>query len=294
MQYVDLDYEGGGIGEYQFHDAAADVWDTSACEKTKNSRCAKMDCHLPNSHYTLLGFFKQEDYDDWMEQLFKHEAYCIWSQSQYNFMKTYRDWWPQGCSSTGKKDGSATIYVDIKPETGGKMNLGLYTDSSCTIDYKRGKIKLEDVVKYYYGTSVYDHIDTWNEAFSTFHTCQPCKAYKLSSSKSDNYGANDPNKGYFQCNDDAGYTNVNQCMKFKTKTQRQIASYKDVAVASVQSTIRSSYAADVTPTLWGKWGLLITSMTVFVLGLWAFIWSARPPRVVAANGKSTVSNEPLI
>ncbi|GKZ00810.1 hypothetical protein MPSEU_001032700 [Mayamaea pseudoterrestris] len=290
--YVDLSYQGGGIGEYQFHDASTDEWDTSACEATKNSRCAKMDCHLPNTHFTLLGFFKNYDYDDWMEQLFKHQAFCLWSQNQYNFMDKYRDWWPQGCSSTGKKDGNGYVYIDIKPGTGGTMGLGLYTDSSCTIEYKRGRVKLSNVVQKYYGSSVNDHIDTWNEAFSTFHTCQPCKAYTLSTSRKDDIKENDPNNGYFQCDDNADYTNVNQCMKFKTHTDTDVASYKEVAAASFQGTIQSSYAADITPTFWGKWGLFIISVLIFLVGLSACVWSARPPRVLSK--RSVVSTEPLI
>ena len=89
------------------------------------------------------------------------------------------------------------------------------------------------------------------------------------------------------------HTLVNQCMKFQTHTDKKIASYKDVVAASLQGTIQSSYAADVTPTFWGKWGMLIISVFVFMLGLVACIWSARPPRVVARNG-STVSPEPLL
>jgi len=95
------------------------------------------------------------------------------------------------------------------------------------------------------------------------------------------------------CDDDAGYTNVNQCMKFKTKTDWQIASYKEVARASLQRTIRESYTADIVPTFWAKWGLLIMSSIVFVVGLFSCLWAARPPKVVATK-RSSVSIEPLV
>jgi hypothetical protein len=47
-----------------------------------NARCAKMDCHLSDTHWSLLGFFKHKDYDDWMEQLFKHEGICVWTDEE--------------------------------------------------------------------------------------------------------------------------------------------------------------------------------------------------------------------
>lgn len=44
--YVDLDYQGGGIGEYQFFNDESSTWDKSACDATGGKRCALMDCHL--------------------------------------------------------------------------------------------------------------------------------------------------------------------------------------------------------------------------------------------------------
>lgn len=44
--YVDLDYEGNGIGEYQFWNPDKQAWDDTSCKYASNgnSRCAKMDC----------------------------------------------------------------------------------------------------------------------------------------------------------------------------------------------------------------------------------------------------------
>jgi hypothetical protein len=70
--YVDTEYEGGGIGEYQYWDIENGKWDDSACYIDKDtkygrqlqegegnnggkSRCAKMDCHLENTHFSVLG-----------------------------------------------------------------------------------------------------------------------------------------------------------------------------------------------------------------------------------------------
>ena len=59
--YVDLEYEGGGIGEYQYWNRTSEDWDDAACyyadgsggsgnnggdDDRAYSRCAKMDCHL--------------------------------------------------------------------------------------------------------------------------------------------------------------------------------------------------------------------------------------------------------
>ena len=86
--YVDTEYEGGGIGEYQYYDRENGKWDDSACYISKDvkynagnddgngnkrelqedeqgenqygngsskSRCAKMDCHLEDTHFSVLG-----------------------------------------------------------------------------------------------------------------------------------------------------------------------------------------------------------------------------------------------
>jgi len=53
--YVDLDYSGGGVNEYQYYDKDSGKWDKSHCT---GDRCAKMDCHLENTHFSVLGFFK--------------------------------------------------------------------------------------------------------------------------------------------------------------------------------------------------------------------------------------------
>jgi hypothetical protein len=72
--YVDTGYEGGGIGEYQYWDRDSQSWDDTPCYYAKgggqannnqngdaggngqyNSRCAKMDCHLEDTHFSVLG-----------------------------------------------------------------------------------------------------------------------------------------------------------------------------------------------------------------------------------------------
>ena len=66
--YVDMGYEGGGIGEYMYWNREENKWDDSACyiggggSKDNNNgddgyktRCAKMDCHLEDTHFSVLG-----------------------------------------------------------------------------------------------------------------------------------------------------------------------------------------------------------------------------------------------
>lgn len=294
-QYVDPDYQGGGIGEYQYYNPKTKEWDMSACQATNNQRCARMDCHLSTTNFQLLGFFKQTNYDTWMEQLFKHQAYCLWDSDQYEFMQGARDWWPDECTSTGQTDGSDTIYMDLKPGVNGTMGLGLYTDSSCTIEYTGNSVSINNAVDDFEdedsGSSLDQFLEKWNEGFGLFHYCHPCRSYSLPSGNQQ--GGDNHDGELFACNDAAGYNSVNQCMKFKTKTDPETAGYKDVALASLQASIVASNSADVHQTIWGKWGQLIISMIVFVIGVAAYLWSERHSRAVASR-KSSVSRQPLM
>ena len=75
--YHDPRYQGGAIGEYQFYDPDTRSWNAETCT---SRRCAKMDCHEAQTHFKLVGVFKETDgMYDWAEQLFKHEGYCIWN-----------------------------------------------------------------------------------------------------------------------------------------------------------------------------------------------------------------------
>lgn len=289
--YVDLEYEGGGIGEYQFWDADNQAWDTSACEATGSERCAKMDCHEPDTHFQLLGYFKHNGPDDWMEQLFKHEGVCVFGDDAYDFMEGYREFWPQGCTNSGKMSGSDYIYYDIKPLQNGGMTVGLYTDSSCSVEYTGRAVKLSDI---------YPNIDdldtffnTWNSYWDTFKTCLPCVAFQLNGQDHDGHRfLNDGNN--FDCDDEAGYQNVNQCMKFATHSDMAAASFEDLLLASTQGTILPSNAAGLhlsKSQLWKHdWLLLTIAATVFVLGLTCYVYALTLPR----RRKRSSRDEPLV
>jgi hypothetical protein len=285
--YVDPYYEGGGIGEYQFLDRSTGKWDSTPCNVAAadgdgNNRCAKMDCHEPDTHWKLLGLFKHRQPDDWMEQLFKHEGVCVWSNEEYAFMKNARKAWPKGCAATGSTTLSGrTIYSAIKPVNGGSIKLGLYTDEKCTEEYNGVNSDASKIMGGNFLTSVqnshdsgdsgnYDFSDWstsqalefWENSMGAFKICQPCIAYDINNyfdgnNKGSTYGTydcgNENNyddgggggggdcvEDNFDCYDDAGYTNVNQCMKFRAKTHMDPATIRDIMLAHNQGTLVSS------------------------------------------------------
>lgn len=159
-----------------------------------------------------------------------------------------------------------TLYLAVQPLAEGNMTLGIYTDDKCsvisqTIDLTGYIMNLYQNYYYYYGedkgtqvAQAYQNaIDTWNEKMSVFKVCQPCRAYNLhaeddagSGSRSDDHrrflngdendGEGDERERY-NCYDDAGYTNVDQCYKFETHTSMEAASSEDLQIASAQGSI---------------------------------------------------------
>ena len=213
--YVDLEYEGGGIGEYQYWDRKNQTWDDTSCQYAErgsggsadnngdddsyDGRCAKMDCHLEDTHFSVLGFFKHRNYHDWMEQLFKHEVMCGWTEEEYAFMKSARKAWPKGCSDTGSTvvvdgnndgddDGSTTspLYYNIRPRQNGRIAVGLYTDEQCLTEYPANTDMVEDIVGNLFvqndshdsgdgtydfsGDSLTESMDRWDSAFDVRKT----------------------------------------------------------------------------------------------------------------------------
>lgn len=211
-----MDYQGGGIGEYQYYDKTSGQWNDIPCGLVEDGRCAKMDCHEEGSHWTLLGMFKHKSLDDWMEQLFKHEGMCVWSENEYDFMSDAREAWPEGCAQSGKTSSNGqSIYYAVKPIADGKITMGLYTDTRCVEEYvSQGDddpITVENVVGNvlaeggsgdnnnedndddYYEDSFAGSLARWDDALDTFRICQPCVAYDVN-----NWGYNlddDANKG---------------------------------------------------------------------------------------------------
>ena len=221
--YVDLNYEGCGIGEYQYWNHDNEEWDDTSCQYADDdcSRCAKMDCHLEDTHFSVLGFFKHKNYDDWMEQLFKHQGMCVWSTEQYAFMKNARKAWPGGCVSTGKTaDNGDYLYYNIRPAQNGRIAVGLYTDLYCLEEYPADTDTIEDIVgnifqdadgsgsgdNYNYdfsGDTFEESMARWDAYFGIWNTCHPCVSYDLENTDGSKYMGN----GYGCYDDD--YNNYN-------------------------------------------------------------------------------------
>lgn len=216
MQYIDLDYEGGGIGEYQYYDTAKGAWDENACDTNGNGRCAYMDCHLSDTNWSLMGFFKEPEYTEFFEQLFKHQGYCLWENyaddTPYDFMYENYDSWPEDCTSTGTySELNELLYYELMPQENGNMTVGLYTDYRCRYEYTGGQYSAKNLLQNS-GLITGDYEDYWNDAMGVYKICQPCRAYNLYADGrrkkrglEDDWSHSD-NSGYFACNDAAGYT----------------------------------------------------------------------------------------
>eukprot|EP00590_Aulacoseira_subarctica_P007695 CAMPEP_0172418252 /NCGR_PEP_ID=MMETSP1064-20121228/4771_1 /TAXON_ID=202472 /ORGANISM="Aulacoseira subarctica , Strain CCAP 1002/5" /LENGTH=633 /DNA_ID=CAMNT_0013157107 /DNA_START=225 /DNA_END=2126 /DNA_ORIENTATION=- len=214
--YVNPKYEDGGIGAYSYYDQKTKKW------KCYSDNCSlKMDCHLPETEWKLLGIFKIDsisDQDGWMEQLFKHQGVCIWGEDTYYFASLTRKSMPDKCQATSQQLADGTyLYYDVKPQLDANITLGLYTDNMCSQEYE-GSVKYD--VFALAGSEEW-HWVYFNEAMNVYKQCQPCLAYDLA------YDG-------FDCYDKAGYTNCNQCMKFSNKAQCEIATKSDVMLAARQ------------------------------------------------------------
>jgi len=214
---------------------------------------------------------------DWTEQLFKHQGYCLWDgdkeddedgsgdgdskdddgnvSSDYNFMQNVRQNWIYECTELEYYDEYGnTLYIDTKPLSGGNMTYGVYTDASCSTE---SSLTWSDISQNNGDYISADYIDRWNDLLSDYKICQPCRAYnRVSTSEEgsndsedsdsgdnneDDYSNNDgegSNEQWgFDCYDDAGYQNCNQCYKFESQTDMEQASTDDLELATEQGTI---------------------------------------------------------
>lgn len=216
------------------------------------------------ANWQLLGVYKEQYYaSEWFEQLFKHAGYCLWNDNTaYSFMQTYYNAWPEnGCvaikSNNMNNNKYVYYYVDLAP--GPTMNLTLYTDSTCFTEVVNADmsstsiagttmtLEEQDALLQSAGYLTSTMQSQFNAYLSRFSTCQPCRAFNLANTNNNgnnndnnnngNDGNDDPNYPAFACYDDAGYTNVNQCMKFRTHTTLQPASWHDIQVATLQGAI---------------------------------------------------------
>ena len=193
-----------------------------------------MDCHEPNTHFRLVGIFKQSDgLKDWAEQLFSHEGSCIWDNDAYETMSNERWRMAADCTQlyiTDDKGGS--LYLDAKPQKEGNVAMGIYKDDQCT---QESDMSFADYLlkyyKIYYGNEDLGHdaiafwdkfLAEWNHNMNEYKICQPCMAYNLhqydGDSQSSQNGAErfleNGGGGTYDCVDGAGDTNANQVRLF--------------------------------------------------------------------------------
>lgn len=254
--YVDPDYEGNGLGEYAYYDSSSGNY-----KCYNNGKCLrKMNCHeesySSSSSWQLIGVFRIDkaisENDGWMEQLFKHAGICYWGEDNYKFASEMRKILPTSCTATTSSNGN-TLYYDIHPLPNAQLTIGLYKDSQCNqpyytnnknwnykaftntnkwISYKNfSSSKLSpwnnnniDVYSLV-GTTSSD-FDKFNDLLQEYTICQPCTAFYLQSQD-------------FTCNDDAGYTNCNQCMKFAVKSESSMVTPQEIQTAYRQHTLIS-------------------------------------------------------
>lgn len=164
------------MGEYMYYDKDVNEF---LCYGPGECRL-KMDCHLSDTEWVLLGVFKIETIvgrDGLMGQLFKHEGFCAWGQETYDLESSFRETIPYYCKATTHKlkDGNY-LYYAAKPEVNGNVTLGLYIDNMCSIEYTGSDFNVFELFP--------SHLSYWesfNEALDEYKQCQPCMTFDLSS-----------------------------------------------------------------------------------------------------------------
>jgi hypothetical protein len=198
--------------------------------------------------------------------------------SNFEFMYKRQEKWAQGCSAMYLTDNYGNkLYRALRPLAGGNITDGLYLDEDCT--QKASMSFMTYIIKFYTTYYYYQelgeevalqweqNVERWNELMQDFKICQPCRAYSKSPNYSDNdnhrsfrflgenngeyNGQGDDEKWGYNCYDNAGYQNCDQCYKFEVKTDLEPASQEDLQRASAQGTI---LAIKVDGQTYGKGG----------------------------------------
>lgn len=321
---MDLNYTGHGLSEYMIYDTKSNSWDMNECKNKTSSgqRCVKMDCHLKVSNnprqrgfrvlmktilqvcnftqstfYKTLGYFKQALPVEFLQVLAQHQGSCSFTGNETTAMTNGINWLPQKCTQTQVQDGSSYLYFDLKPKSGGDLDVALYTDAQCNVEYTGTATTAQKVLTSYYGYDVdlKNDLASINSALNHFKVCTPCRTFDLNYQANANSNANaqgngDPNNLNFVCVDSTGAEDVNQCRYFAKTTTIQTASISEVTTASRQGTImNTNSSAQDTMSWWQKWGFLFMSIVVFVLGLLSFCSVA-----VKRKRVSSVRSEPLM
>lgn len=263
QQYVDLEYSGSGASEYIMYDRLHKKWNSDACKQSGSQRCVKMDCHESNSHWSLLGIFKEPDYNDFMQQLFTFQGDCTWTQKEFATMASAMSFMPDGCTQA-----SNGLYYDIKPATGGSATIAIYDDQYCTVEHSSSKNSVKK-------TLGVDDTVSWNNAFDAFKYCHPCRVSDYSSNSQRRLEDANENAYNQNCQADNG---LNQCQQFAKATNMIPANYHDVMIAEEQGTLSylkiGGVSVGVTQKALGnKWFRNLRSAFFMIACLLGFLWS---------------------
>jgi len=97
--------------------------------------------------------------------------------------------------------------------------------------------------KTYYGAcyddAYYNNDDNDDDKQAYYNSHSNYYGYKYNGGNRALGGESCPKGEAFECYDDAGYTSVNQCMKFSAKTVMTTASFRDLSTANLQGTLTS-------------------------------------------------------
>lgn len=173
-------------------------------------------------------------------------------------MSTYRETLPNSCKQLHLPDHNGNyLYMNIRPIAQGDITLGVYKDEFCTTP---SKLSLQDYIEMFYNSegdarkgqdiarAWTKAIKRWNKHMSIYKVCQPCRAHNFANGNAasvdryfrlldENDGEGDAEQWGYDCYDNAGYTNCNQCYKFQSKTYWEVADAADLRLASRQGTI---------------------------------------------------------
>lgn len=260
-QYVDLDYAGGGVSEYIQYDRANKKWNGDACKASGSKRCVKMDCHATGTHWSLLGVFKEPDYNTFMQQLFGFQGDCTWTQSEFSTMSSAMNYMPNGCTQA-----SNGLYYDIKPATGGSATIGIYNDKYCMKEHNGSKASAKETLASLGG----DGSDSWNAAFDAFKYCHPCRVSDSASTTQSSGNSDNRN-----CQANQG---LNQCEQFAGTTNMYPANYHDVMVAEEQGTLSYLNVGRVRVGVTkkeqdNKWKKTLLSVLMMIGSFFLFVWA---------------------
>ena len=218
LQYVDPNYQGGGYEEYHYDRDD----DNDGDDAEDGAYYGKLDCHLDNTEWQLLGVYRQEFYQ-YLEQISKH----LWGNDEWEYtvaLATLEYIGDDECEAVGYDNNAQVLYAAVQPLPLGYFQMGLYSDENCLYpldldeigytydDFYAGDDRRQlanddqyagDDDAYWWASAQEYTLADANEVYDTFKYCTLCIDY--------------PTYQDGEINGDSGYDDgdlINQCWKF--------------------------------------------------------------------------------